>query len=153
VKDFAEQLAAHPFFSDLPPRLINTIAAHATWMERPAGAWIAHVGGEADKFYAVISGRIGIEIAAADKEPLLVSTVHPGEVVGWSWFTDDRHWQFDVVALDDVRAIAIDASGVRAACEADPALNNQLARRLLRVVAARLAATRHQLTDVYGRAR
>jgi CRP/FNR family transcriptional regulator, cyclic AMP receptor protein len=153
VKDFAEQLAAHPFFFDLPPRLIHVIAAHATWTERVAGSWIARTGNDADKFYAIVSGRVGVEIHAAGRDPLVVATVHPGEVVGWSWFTDDRHWHFDVIALDDVHALAIDAAGLRVACEGDQELSNQLARRLLRVVASRLVATRHQLVDVYGHAR
>jgi CRP-like cAMP-binding protein len=148
-----DALAAHPFFTGVEPHLVDAVAALASWAEHPAGSWIARAGADADRFHVVVSGRAGIEITAAGREPLVVATVHGGEVIGWSWFVAGHRWHFDVVALDDVRTIAIDAVRLRAACEADSELTNEIARRLINVVASRLEATQHQLVDVYGRAR
>jgi CRP-like cAMP-binding protein len=151
VSEPVDLLTTHAFFAGMPAGLLVVIAQHATPMKAEAGTLIARAGNDADTFYAVLGGRVGIEVAAPGREPLVVSTVHAGELVGWSWFTGDHTWQFDVVALDDVRALAIDATAVRAACAVDAELDNQLSRRLLHLVASRLTATRYQLTDVYGR--
>jgi CRP/FNR family transcriptional regulator, cyclic AMP receptor protein len=151
--DIASAVSAHPFLAGLDPRLVARIVPLAQLVEYPLGAWIARVGLPADQFLLLTEGRAGIEITAADRDPLIVATVHAGDVVGWSWFVEPHVWHFDVVALDDVQALAIDAAALRAACTADHELGYQLGTRLTAVVASRLEATRHQLIDVYGRAR
>ncbi len=151
--DIGSAVSAHPFLAGLDPRLVARIVPLAHLVEYPAGTWIATVGRPADRFLLLTEGRAGIEITAADRDPLIVATVHAGEAVGWSWFIEPHVWHFDVVALDDVRALSIDASALRAACAADHELGYQLGNRLTRMVASRLEATRHQLMDVYGRAR
>lgn len=144
-------LAHHAFFTGLHPRLIAEVAKCTDVAQFPAGTWIARAGARAETFHAVTDGRAGIELAAAGREPLLVATVHGGEVLGWSWLVEPHRWTFDVLALDDVSTLAIDAVALRAQCTLDHELGYQLGRRMLRVVASRLDATRHQLVDVYGR--
>jgi CRP-like cAMP-binding protein len=107
----------------------------------------------ADQLLLVTGGRVGIEIASADRDPLIITTVHAGEVVGWSWMVEPHEWRFDIVALSQVTGLAIDAVALRTACAADHELGYEIATRLSRVVAARLGATRLQLLDVYGRVR
>jgi CRP/FNR family cyclic AMP-dependent transcriptional regulator len=151
--DVEAAVMAHPFFAGLDPRLMARIVPLAQPVEYPAAAWIARVGTPADRFLLLTGGRVGIEIAAADRDPLIVTTVHAGEVVGWSWFVEPHEWHFDVIALTDVTALSLDAEALRAACAADHELGYQLGNRLIRVVASRLGATRHQVVDVYGRPR
>ena len=153
MNDVGAALAAHPFFDGMSPSQLDTVAGLATFAVFPAGSWMARSGTPAGMFHAVIDGRAGVELAAADREPLLVATAHAGDVVGWSWFVEPHQWHFDVVALDDVRTVAIDGALLRDACVADHELGYHIARRLTRVVASRLESARHQLVDVYGRAR
>lgn len=153
MTDLNELLAAHAFFAGLEPHIIDKVADLATIAEFPAGTWIARSGTDAGMFHAVIDGRAGIELAAADRPPLLVATVHPGEIIGWSWYVEPHRWHFDVLALDPLRTVAIDGGLLRVACVDDHELGYHIGRRLARVVASRLDATRHQLTDVYGHAR
>lgn len=145
-----DQLATHSFFAGMPIRLVERIAEFAAPAEFAAGTWILRAGQPANVFHAVMDGRAGVEIAPPGRDPLLVATVHPGEVIGWSWFVEPHRWHFDVLALDDVRTIAIDAGLLRDACSTDDELGHHLAHRLTRVLASRLEATRHQLVDVYG---
>lgn len=153
MTDLNRLLADHEFFAGMDPRLIDKIAGIATLAEFPAGTWIARSGTDAGTLHAVIEGRAGIELTAADRAPLLVATVHPGEIIGWSWYVEPHRWHFDVVALDDLRTVAIDGALLRARCVADHELGYRIGRRLTRVLASRLEATRHQLMDVYGHAR
>lgn len=152
MNELNELLAAHAFFAGLDAGIIDRVADMAALVEFPAGMCIARAGTEAGTFHAVVDGRAGIELTGAGRPPLLVATVHPGEVIGWSWYVEPHRWHFDVVALDRLRTVAIDGGLLRAACIDDPELGHQLGRRLTRVVASRLEATRHQLVDVYGRA-
>lgn len=149
----SDLLAAHPFFSGMPRAMLERVASSTTIVHHPAGSVIARTGGDADRFHAVVDGRAAIELTASDREPLIVATVHPGEVIGWSWFVEPHRWRFDVVALDEVCALTIDAAALRSACEADHELGYRVAHHLARVIAARLESTRHQLVDVYGDAR
>jgi CRP/FNR family transcriptional regulator, cyclic AMP receptor protein len=144
------RIASHPFFAGMPTALVHTVAGLATPLAFEAGTWITRTGQPAETLYLVTDGRVGVEIAAPGHAPLVVATVHAGEIVGWSWFLEPHRWHFDTLALDDVQAIAIDASILRVACADDHELGYQVASRLTRVVAARLEATRHQLVDVYG---
>lgn len=153
MTELHELLAQHAFFAGLDERHIDRLADMAAVVEFPAGMWIARSGTEAGTFHAVLDGRAGIELAAADRPRLLIATVHADEVIGWSWYVEPHRWHFDVVALDRLRTVAFDGGLLRSACLDDLELGALLGRRLTRVVASRLEATRHQLVDVYGHAR
>jgi len=146
-------LGDHAFFGGMDPRHLDTLARMAAWSGHPAHSWLAHTGDAPNWFHAIVDGRVGIEIDAPGRAPLIVATLHPGDVVGWSWFVDRQPWQFDVVALDDVRTVAIDVEDLLDACASSEGLRHELTTRLLRVVASRLHGTRMQLVDVYGSAR
>ena len=145
------QLAEHPFLAGFEASMLDRLAAFTVPREFSKRAVIAHSGADADEFHLVVSGRAGIEIIAAGVRPMVIATVHGGEVIGWSWFVEPHRWHFDVIALDTVHTLAIDAAQLRAACDADHELGYRLARRLTTVMAARIEATRHQVVDHYGR--
>ncbi|MGB8861704.1 MAG: cyclic nucleotide-binding domain-containing protein [Ilumatobacteraceae bacterium] len=151
--DVHTSLAAHRFADGLAPELVDALATMAHFAEHPSGAWIATQGAPADRFHLMLEGRCAIEVAAAGRDPLVIATVHPGEVVGWSWMLAPHVWHFDVLALDHTRTIAIDGAELRAACRANHELGFEITHRLARVIASRLEATRLQLVDVYGHQR
>lgn len=153
MNEIHDAVARHPFFAALNERRIATIAGFTYLRDVPEGTLLATTGGHADVFYAVVRGRAGIEISAADRAPLVVTTVHSGEVIGWSWFVEPHRWHFDVVALDDLHLLGIDAARLRAECMVDHELGYHVAGQLTRVLASRLEGARHQLVDMYGLAR
>jgi CRP-like cAMP-binding protein len=146
-----EQLGAHPFLARLEPRMLDRIAGFTSERSFRKGSVFVHNGAVADEFYLVVSGRAGIEIVAPGVRPMVIATVHGGEVIGWSWFVEPHRWHFDVVALDALHTLAVDAQQLRAACADDHELGYHLGRRLAQVMAARVEATRHQVVDLYGR--
>jgi CRP-like cAMP-binding protein len=148
--DLREMIAVHPFVTGLERRFVDVFAGLARVDHYPSGSWLASQGKPADAFHLIEEGRCAIEIAAADRAPVVIATVHPGEVLGWSWMFAPHVWHFDVLALDTVTTVAIDAGGLRAACAADHEFGYAIACRLAEVIASRLEATRHQLLDVYG---
>jgi len=86
----------------------------------------------------------------AGRGRLTVETVHPGHLVGASWMLPPYRWLFDARAVDDVRAIGVDASCLRNKCDADPRLGYQVMQRFLPVLAERLESTRLRLLDLYA---
>jgi CRP-like cAMP-binding protein len=146
-----EQLGGHPFFAGFEPKMIDRLATFTTERRYAKGAVVAHAGSEAGEFHLVRAGRAGIEIVAPGVQPMIIATVHGGEAIGWSWYIEPHRWHFDVVALDDLLTLAIDATQLRAACDDDHELGYRLGRRLAQVMATRIEATRHQVVDLYGR--
>jgi CRP-like cAMP-binding protein len=61
-------------------------------------------------------------------------------------------WAFGAVTVGQVEAFELDARAVRASCEADPELGYELTRRLTRVMANRLQATRIKLISASAHA-
>ena len=70
-------------------------------------------------------------------------------MIGWSWLVPPHRWQFDARVLDAVRAIAINGPRLRAKCEEDHELGYLILRRLVGVIANRLASTRLQMLEVH----
>jgi CRP/FNR family transcriptional regulator, cyclic AMP receptor protein len=67
-------------------------------------------------------------------------------LLGWSWLLPPQTWSFGAAA-SPVEAFEFDRRAVRACCETDPVLGYELTRRLARVVAKRLQATRIRMTS------
>ncbi len=103
----------------------------------------------ADRFYVVRAGRVALELAAATG-PLVIETLGPGDIVGWSWIFPPYRWTCDVEALDATRAIGIDGACLRGKCDRDPAFGYRMMQRFAQLAAQRLHATRLRLLDLYG---
>lgn len=146
-----DALSGHPFLSGLGAGAIDRLTGMSVIEDISPGSWLLRQGAAAGAFRLVLAGRAAVELASPDRDPLVVATVHEGDVIGWSWLYPPHVAHFDVIALDPVRAVSIDAGELRTACAADHDLGFEIAYRLGRVVAARLEATRLQLMDVYGR--
>jgi len=117
-----------------------------------AGAFLFREGDPADRFYLVRRGRAAIEISAPERGGIVVETVGPGEVIGFSWLFPPYRWRFDARVLEPMTALALDGACLRGKCEEDHELGYQLVRKAADVVLERLQATRMQLLDVYGHA-
>ncbi|GIU90306.1 MAG: hypothetical protein KatS3mg010_1405 [Acidimicrobiia bacterium] len=145
-----ELLAEHPFFAGLEPGDRELIAGCGTQRHVPGRLPVAHEGDDADRFFVLRDGRVAIEVHAPGRGSLVVATASSGDVVGWSWIVPPHRWRFDVRAVTDVHAVALDGACLRGKCEADPALGYRLMKRFSGVLVERLEATRLRLLDVYG---
>ena len=147
--DLRGMLAGHAFLRGFTDRQLDVLATIARTATFSAGAILGREGEPADSFYLVASGRVALEIHTPERGGVCIQTVGPGEPVGWSWLVPPHRWQFDARIVEPVQAIALDAATLRDRCEQDHELGYQLLKRLVTVVASRLAATRLQLLDIY----
>lgn len=136
---------------DLEPAQRELIAGCGRNVRFADGERLMTVGDTASSFFALRRGTVAIELAPAVGPPLVIETLHEGDVVGWSWLFEPHRTQFDVVARGGVGAIAFDGDCLRGKCEADHDLGFELMRRFAELITERLQATRLRLLDIYGK--
>lgn len=149
MRSIDDLIRAHPFFSDLPEEDLSLVAGCGQNIHFPEGETVFVEGDPADTFYVIRKGRASLEINAPPRG-IVVATLGPGDVLGWSWLFPPYRWHFDARALDEISAVALDGACIREKCEDDPEMGFRLMQRFARVAHERLQATRLQLLDLYG---
>lgn len=144
-----DHLGEHALFEGLGPDHLDTIAALATEYLVPPGTMLCREGEHAGGCYVLRSGRVALEVHGPAGTSVL-TTLGPGDMLGWSWLFPPFRWRFDARAVTEVDAIAFDGPGLVAAADADPTLGYPLLQRLLQMSVERLQHARFQQLDVYG---
>lgn len=149
MSSIRDVLAEHPLFAGMDPADLDLLAGCGANVRFPAGSRILTEGAPAERCYLLRSGRAALEVAVPGRKPLIIETLGPGEILGMSWLVAPYRWAFDATALEDVRAIGLDAVCLRGKCEADPRLGYALMSRFAMELRDRMQAARRQLLDVY----
>ena len=143
-------LSESPFLKGLQRHHLDLITGCASNVRFDGGQYLFHEGEEAEKFFLIRHGRVALEIFAPNRGAIIIDTLEPGDILGWSWLIPPYQWRFDAKATELVRAIALDGKCLRMKCEEDHELGFDLLKRFSSVIEQRLEATRLQLLDVYG---
>jgi CRP-like cAMP-binding protein len=113
----------------------------------PAGQFIFHEGGTANKLFLVLEGRVDMlmntNAEGTHREPVM--TVGPGEIFGWSALVEPFELTASARCNTPVRVISVYAPGVRALMTLRCTMGLQLMQKVCQVASARLRATRVQL--------
>jgi CRP/FNR family transcriptional regulator, cyclic AMP receptor protein len=141
----------HRFFADLDEPTIKLLAGCARNVVFRPGEYLFRTGDSADEFYLVRQGRVALDVVAPGRSALTIQTVGPNELVGVSWLLPPYLWVHDARAVDQVRAIGMDAKCLRRKCDADHDLGYEMMLRFVPLLVSRLQATRVQLLDIYGK--
>jgi CRP/FNR family transcriptional regulator, cyclic AMP receptor protein len=131
-----------PFFSGLSNAQLDLLASFASATRYNGQQRVFKSDTDADKFYIVRDGKVGVEIPAVAGEPLRIQTLGNGGVLGWSWLLQPYRWLFDARALVPSDIIVMDGVRLREQCETDNALGYQLMKRFAVLMAERLNASR-----------
>jgi CRP-like cAMP-binding protein len=150
MENLERLIREHPFFHDLQPQFCQTLVGCAANVRFEAGQFIFRAGEEANWFYLIRHGRVTVELHTAERGAIVLQTLGPGDVLGWSWLVPPYRWRFDARATELTRALALDGACLRQKCEADHALGYELLKRFTPVIAQRLEAARWQLLNMYG---
>jgi len=143
-------LRKHPFFDGLTDADYALITGCAKNVRFRKGETLAREGDSADQFFLIREGRVSLDFPAPHGGRVRIQTLDAGEVAGYSWLMPPFVWQFDVVAVTDVRALEMNGGCLRGKCDEDPRLGYTLMQRFSQLMADRLAGTRLQLLDLYG---
>ena len=145
-------LRGHKFFAGLDSEYLTLLTGCASNVVFAADSFLFREGEPAETFYLIREGKVALEIAAPGRGALVVQTLGPGDVAGFSWLFDPHRWEFDGRAVERVLAVRMDGACLRGKCDADPRLGYELMQRFAGLMTSRLQATRLQLLDVYGHA-
>ncbi|HYN38553.1 MAG TPA: cyclic nucleotide-binding domain-containing protein [Rhodospirillales bacterium] len=143
-------LREHPFFTEFDERYRALVTGCAANLVVPANAYVYREGEPADHFYLIRTGKVAIEVFVPGKAPIIVETLAGGDLMGWSWLVPPFRCSFDARAVELTRLISLDAACLRGKMEDDPVLGYELYKRFSPVIAARVAAARRQMIDMYG---
>ncbi|MFG2041856.1 cyclic nucleotide-binding domain-containing protein [Dactylosporangium sp. NPDC048998] len=141
-------LIGHPFLAGMSPQHVERLSRWACRAPFKAGTRIFEENGKAERFWLVRDGHVNLDIRVPGRGDVILETIGPGTVVGWSWLFPPYRWHFGAVTADPVLAIALDGPAVRRLCDADPALGYELTKRFMAVVVERMQATRIRLLDL-----
>jgi CRP/FNR family transcriptional regulator, cyclic AMP receptor protein len=151
MRTLEEELAEVAALQALSPQHRGTLAGCARNCVFEPGERIMREGQPADAFYVIRHGAVALETVVPQRGPVVVQTLHDGELLGWSWLVPPYRTAFDARSLRTTRAIAFDGACLRGKCDADPALGYDLLKLLSSVFVERLQDTRLRLLDLYGK--
>ncbi len=150
MQTIEQYLPEHPFFAGLEPAVLAQVAGCGRNVHARPGALLLRTGEHADEFFVVRRGRVAIELSPPAGGPVVLDSVHEGEVVGWSWLIPPHRYKFDARATEETSVISFDAVCLRGTCERDPVIGYALLMRVAQVMDRRLQSARVRLLDMYG---
>ena len=106
----AELVSAHPLLAGLPGEAVASVAGCAQNVSFNPGDLLLAEGDPANTLYLLRRGRVAIEVHSPGRGPIVIETVGPGAVVGWSWLVPPYRWHFDARAVEAVGAVAVDGA-------------------------------------------
>jgi CRP/FNR family transcriptional regulator, cyclic AMP receptor protein len=152
MRTIDQLIAEAPTFAGLSEEHLAIIAGCAWNQHIEADVRLLRAGEPAEHFYLIRHGTVALEVHAPGRGPLVIETLHEGDVVGWSWLFAPYRWAMDGRTVETCSLVAFDGACLRGKCDADHELGYQLMTRFAANVIDRLQSTRLQLLDVYGRA-
>lgn len=143
-------IAIYPFFCGMNKSHLKKLADCAKLVNFEQGRLVCEDNENAHYSYLIMDGRVAVELESPEHGELLIQTLWTGDILGWSWLVPPYKWRFNARAVVATSAVAFNTKRLRALCEKDRHLSNEILKRFLIVITARLEATRIQLLDLYG---
>ena len=141
-------IETHPFMQGLGTSHLATLADCAMKTEFAPGQLIFREGDIANRFYVILEGKVALEARSPRASPVLIETIGPGEVLGWSWLFEPYTWHFDARAVEPTKAIFFYGTWLREQCEQDRDFGCELYKRVALVVIDRLQSARRRLSEL-----
>lgn len=145
-----ELLRKHPFLENMSDEHVERLSRWSYRTILRGGEQIFDEGGRAERFWLILDGQVRLDTHLPGRGDVIIETLGPGALLGWSWLFEPYRWHFAATAEVLTRAVVFDKAGIRELCDSDPALGLDLYRRLLTVVVDRLQKTRLRLLDAYA---
>src|SRR4051794_29060582 len=122
MQTIAELLTEVPALATLAPAHRDTIAGCARNKVFRDGEEIMRAGGPADAFHVIREGAVALETFVPRGGPVIVETLHDGDLLGWSWLVPPYRVAFDCLAVGVTHTFEFDGACLRGKCDADRAL-------------------------------
>jgi CRP-like cAMP-binding protein len=146
----AQSLKKCQVFAGLNDSELNRVAALAEEKEYGAGAIIFKQGQDADEVMVVEDGKVALQMTLTEgpeqpSKPSTVDIITDNEILGWSAITEGYVHTLDAVCLQKTKLLSINAINLRMLLKSDRQISYAVTQGLVKVLAERLAMTRHVL--------
>jgi CRP/FNR family cyclic AMP-dependent transcriptional regulator len=148
----SQHVISHPFLHGLNQKHLTLLTDCALPVRFKAGEIIFREGGPANRFYLITRGKVVLESATDDGEPIVIETIGGGDFLGWSWMMPPYQWRFTARAVEPTEAVFFVSQILRQYCERDHSLGFELHQRMSAVMMKRLQAARQKLLSLKARA-
>ena len=142
------RIANHPFFRDLNAAHLDALTGCARQTRFLRDVIIFNQGGVANRFYLIEDGCVVLKACQSEQATIRIQTLGAGDALGWSWLFPPHIWRFSARTVEPTHAISFDGTRLRAQFKQNPALGNELMKRMAIVVVERLQATQIQLVEI-----
>lgn len=142
-----EPIPQLPIFSQLTPAELVLVSRAAREVRYARGQRLFSAGRDADACWIIHSGRIAVDTFVPGRGPVVIQTIGPGELLGWSWLVPPYRWHFGATAVEATTASKLDTLQLRALAEQDPRFGYRLTLTLFEALLQRLQSTRSRLLD------
>ena len=152
VEDLERMLRASPVFREGTPATLADLAARASRLDYPPGAWLCRQGEPAAHVFLLTAGEVAIVSPARAGAEQVYTIVRAGELIGELALLTSGRRTAGMRATSPATAWAIPREAFWAFLEATPAASAALLRQLAERLAAREALIDDLLSlDVKGR--
>ncbi|NCN05453.1 MAG: cyclic nucleotide-binding domain-containing protein [Spirochaetales bacterium] len=122
------------FFKDLDNRELRAIASVAHTQTFPGGTYIFREGDEAERFYVLVNGWVGIYKVSHSGEPNLLTRQGPGHVFGEMALVDDLPRSASVVTETKVEVLYLDRKDFVRLLHENPSVVQSVIRSLAAMI-------------------
>ena len=143
-------MGRHPFTKNFSAEEEAKLADICTLAEFRAGEYLLREDQVCEKFYLLVKGLVSIELQLQGGELLRIQSEGPGGAIGWSWLFPPYRATFDIRAVEECKAIAVDAAKMRDMMDENPTFGYRTTKQLLETVIGRLSQSRLQLVDIHS---
>src|SRR6266496_6075296 len=85
VEAMTTRVGLHPFLAGMNPAQLALLTECAIPVHFKKGQTILREGEMANRFYLIESGKVVLESGEGFGNPVIVETIGPGDLLGWSW--------------------------------------------------------------------
>jgi CRP/FNR family cyclic AMP-dependent transcriptional regulator len=149
TEPLAARVTLHPFLAGMNRAQLGLLTDCAMATQFKKGQTILREGEFANRFYLIEGGKVALESGADSGEPVVIETIGPGDLLGWSWMFPPYIWQFTARAVESTTAIFFYGTILREYCEKDHSFGYELFKRMSVVMMKRLQGARKQMLSVH----
>lgn len=135
----------NPFLRGLTPEQCRLFSDLFVPTHLARGRSIFHQGDAATYMYVLLEGSVSILYKPYDGPRILLTTLHVGDVFGWSSVVGNAAYTSEAVARTAARGLRAAGAEVRRLCMLHPTAGSQVLRKLALAVAPRWTDSQQQV--------
>lgn len=138
-----------PIIDALPPGPRERLGARVTRREVDPGTTFMHEGDVTSSLAIIVRGRVALRLRVPERGSVTILTLEAGDIVGWSAIVPPYRATTSATALEPTELATLDALDLRELLANDTEVAARFLPPVMESVAARVAATRDQLLDLF----